>query len=311
MSDRWTRRHLLYQLLVSGLVPVIVLTLTVLWMSRPKSTGSIDLASGREIFEERCVVCHFIRPDVMGHTGPNLRMIGRDASTRKPGLSGSEYLLESVLDPGAFVTPTSRPGMPPNVAAGLTAQQVKNLVGYLASLGAEPDFEELDQLAVEDVPPDPDEPKNVTREQMELAEQVMREKASCLDCHSPHSRPEYGSLAPPIFGVGLRDREQLRTSILEPDRKIVPHYEAIVVALESGLTLTGRLLHQDEYKLVLMVVDSQGRRTLRTIALEDVEQEDGKLKMLKLSRSPMPSGLGELLSDEELSAVLTLLQLLN
>ncbi len=301
----------LRRLLVPAAIPILVVLLTSSWMSWPKSTGSIDVAAGREIFEARCAVCHFLRADVLGHTGPNLRTIGRDAATRRPELSGPEYLLESILDPDAFVAPDSRPGMPRNVAAGLTAAQLKNLIGFLATQGATPDFPAIEQLEVADVPPAPDEPRNVTTEQMKLAERVIRDKAGCLDCHSPHHRPEYRALAPPIFGVGLQDREQLRLSIAEPDRQIVPHYEAAVVALQSGIVLSGRLLHQDDYQIALLVVDADGKRTLRSIPVSEIDEEDGQLMIRKLDRSPMPSGYAELLTEEELSALLTLLQLLN
>ena len=161
-------------------------------------------------------------------------------------MTAAEYILESILDPAAFVAPSSRPGMPRNVVAELPPDDVRNIVAFLASCGAYPDYDEIVNLQIPDRRTDQSQHTLVRLQDMELAEQVLHDKAGCLKCHSLHHVPESKVYAPGIFGVGLTDKQTLRESVVDPYKEIKPNYYSVNVVLQNGEVITGRLMSQDE-----------------------------------------------------------------
>ena len=95
---------------------------------------------GKQIFDGKgiCVTCH-----TLGRSGalrfPDLEGIGARAGTRVPGLSGIEYLTQTLYEPDAFIVPGFIPGMPPanKPPVGLTDDEIKAVIAYLQSLGGE------------------------------------------------------------------------------------------------------------------------------------------------------------------------------
>lgn len=92
-----------------------------------------------------CGACHVI-PGIDGAggmVGPDLSNIGTVADTRIEGYSAEEYLLESIVDPNAFIAPECPAGdclpglMLPNLADLLTTEEIDTLVGYLVTLDGE------------------------------------------------------------------------------------------------------------------------------------------------------------------------------
>ena len=103
------------------------------------SAGGSDalVSQGQEIFVGvgGCAACHTIDGIAAGLVGPDQTRIGTEAATRKPGLSAREYIVESIVDPEAFV-PTgverALPGvMTPALTANLTDDEVNALVEFL------------------------------------------------------------------------------------------------------------------------------------------------------------------------------------
>jgi mono/diheme cytochrome c family protein len=88
----------------------------------------------------QCLTCH-----VIGHQGgalrfPDLEGVGARAPNRVPGLTGLQYLAQSLYDPNAFIVPGFSPGMP-HVAEppiGLTDQEIRAVLATLQSLGGTP-----------------------------------------------------------------------------------------------------------------------------------------------------------------------------
>lgn len=301
-SGRW--------LAISVAVPLGICIATAGVMSIPPRRGSIDLIAGRDTFRAHCGGCHFAKMGFPAHQGPNLYEIGRTAATRKPGLSATDYILESILDPTAFVAPSSRPGMPRNVVANLSPDQVRNIVAFLASCGAFPDYDEIMRLEIPDMRREK-EPVSVDLEQMLLARHVLREKARCFECHSRHSRPEYKVFAPGLFSVGLVDPTVINESIVHPNKEVLDTYQSVNVLLENGQTISGKLISETDDHLIVFTWDPSGKLVPREIPLAEVEEEDGTRLILKSEASPMPTGFGDNLTPEELKAVITLIQQLN
>ena len=91
------------------------------------------VARGRQVYlDNGCGGCHTIEGLSAGTVGPNLTEIGVVAATRIEGVSASEYMLESILFPNAFIVD----GYPENVmlqtfADSLDDQQLEDLTEFL------------------------------------------------------------------------------------------------------------------------------------------------------------------------------------
>jgi len=104
-----------------------------------KDMSSDDMVkAGKEIMEGKglCTTCH-----TFGKSGalrfPDLAGIGARAGTRRPGMSGVEYLAQSIYDPNAFIVPGFNPGMPVinKPPIGLSDQEILAVIAYLQSNG--------------------------------------------------------------------------------------------------------------------------------------------------------------------------------
>jgi len=96
------------------------------------------LKAGEEIFKGKgtCEVCH--RIGQKGTRAPDLAGVGALAAKRKPGTEAKAYLIESLLDPGAYLV-EGYPNIMPRVdrpPIGLNRSELWALVAFLESLGA-------------------------------------------------------------------------------------------------------------------------------------------------------------------------------
>ena len=296
---------------LSLVLPLAVFFITAAMMSLPPNTRGIDIGAGRDLFRSHCGSCHFARVGFPAHHGPNLHDIGRSGATRRPNQSAAQYILESILAPAAFVAPSGRPGMPENVAAALDPEDVRNIVGFLASCGAFPDYDEIKRLDIPDRRDPHIEPTSIRLEDMRLAEHALREKGACLECHSLHNNPEGRIYAPGLFHVGLDDKRALRESLLNPHKEINPRYASVTVSLENGQLASGQLMSRTDVQLVLCTRNEQNQLVLRNIPLDEIETEDGQPQILKSQTSLMPTGFDQVLTSEEIDALINLIRQLN
>ncbi|MCA9262631.1 MAG: c-type cytochrome [Planctomycetales bacterium] len=308
MAPKPANRRLLHTAIAIGL-PVVLWLATISFLSFEPSAGDIDIAAGSQTFRDHCGACHIVEKGITTHHGPNFYDIGRVAATRKPGMSAASYILESMLEPDKFVAPTNWRGMPLNVATELPAHEIRNVVAFLVDQGGKVDYDEIRQLDVPDYQPDAN-PLVVTRADMELAETVLRQKGDCLKCHSPYRNAEYRVYAPSLFAVGL-SADGAKESIIDPNKVVSPAFHEVTVFLQSGEQLTGRLISRNEEQLVLLARNEKNEYARRMIPVVEIEVDDGKLAIESRQLSPMPTGFAQLLTEEELRAVLSLLQQLN
>ena len=92
---------------------------------------------GEQIFERKgtCTICH--RIGQVGARAPDLAGVGGRAAARKPGVSATAYLVESLLDPGAYLL-EGFPNIMPKVdrpPIGLNRSELWAVVAFLESLG--------------------------------------------------------------------------------------------------------------------------------------------------------------------------------
>lgn len=276
------------------------------------SLAGVDVNAGRELFEQNCAVCHSLNPNGLAGAGPNLAEIGRTGAERRPGMDAVSYILESIVDPPAYLVPESHGVMPPSLAAQFSAEDVRNLVALLAGQGGEQ--VDLARIARLEVPPVAAQSLTVRREQVEHGLAVFTDKGQCAGCHTFEPGVRYSNLkAPSLALAGYYEDDYLLESILQPSRVIVPGYEVTNVAMVDGRVLSGRLLRDDEHSLTLLSTDAQGNAELIVVPRDEVEplDDDGTLAIQTVTVSPMPEGLGEILDESEIEALLALLKSLN
>ncbi len=92
---------------------------------------------GEQIFKGKgtCEICH--RIGEVGARAPDLAGVGGQAAARKPGVSATAYLVESLLDPGAYVV-EGFPKIMPKIdrpPIGLNRSELWAVVAFLESLG--------------------------------------------------------------------------------------------------------------------------------------------------------------------------------
>ena len=102
---------------------------------------SADPKAGERIFNGAtlgasagCQICHSLRPDVQ-LVGPSLAGVATRAETRVPGLTAEAYLMQSLVDPDAYVVAGFQPGqMRPDLAETLSQQELDDLVAFMLTL---------------------------------------------------------------------------------------------------------------------------------------------------------------------------------
>jgi cytochrome c551/c552 len=81
-----------------------------------------------------CQICHSLEPGVQ-LVGPSLASVGSRAETRIPGMAAQDYLMQSLVDPDAYVVDGFQPGqMRPDLADALSQQELEDLVAFLLTL---------------------------------------------------------------------------------------------------------------------------------------------------------------------------------
>ena len=108
------------------------------WTSGDASTAAAPvIADGRSLFHSKgCATCH-TGPDSTASVGamfPSLATAASWAGERKPGYTADEYLVESMLQPGAFISPAFTYSGGPTTAMPdlqLSSAEAKALADYL------------------------------------------------------------------------------------------------------------------------------------------------------------------------------------
>src|SRR5881398_47638 len=144
--------------------------------------------AGEEIFHTKgtCEICH--RIGQKGTRAPDLAGIGARAAKTKPGMSAKQYIIESLLQPGAYIV-EGYPNIMPTVdkpPIGLNRSEVWAIAAFLESLGGTVD------VTLNDIPATagaaaagggaaaaevkiPGDPKQ--------GELVFQGKGTCIACH--------------------------------------------------------------------------------------------------------------------------------
>jgi mono/diheme cytochrome c family protein len=200
------------------------------------------VAAGEKIFREKgqCTTCHGIgRPG----RGPDLAGVGARAATRKPGMKAAPYLVESLLNPAAFVVEGFPPIMP-NVSKppiGLNRSEVWATVAYLQSLGGSVDAK------LDDVPQIAAAQAGAAAASIELpgdakaGQAVFTGKGACIACHKAGAIGA-SPVGPDLSNIaGSQTPEYIMAKILDPASKgTVSGFPPNVMPKTFGQQLTAK-----------------------------------------------------------------------
>jgi mono/diheme cytochrome c family protein len=203
------------------------------WPPEEINLTDVDLSGeemagvGERIFYEKgtCAICHSI-----GSTGvraPDLQGVGKRAAGMRPDMSGVEYLIESLIDPGLFIVEGYGNIMPAVHKAPilLNESELMVLVAFLQSLGG------VVTVTREDIPAEAREaggeaaPSAVAGAVVpgEAEKGAQSFQVKCLACHIINGVG--GPLGPDLSDISARkDESYIRESILNPASVIAEGY---------------------------------------------------------------------------------------
>jgi mono/diheme cytochrome c family protein len=203
--------------------------------------------AGEEIFKTKgtCEICH--RIGQKGTRAPDLAGIGARAGKTKPGMNGRQYIIESLLEPGAFLV-EGYPNIMPHVdkpPIALNRSEVWALTAFLESLGGTPDVK-LDDIpktagaaasgggaaAEVKIPGDP-----------KAGEAVFSGKGGCIACHKA------GKIGASPVGPDLSQIAKIQTADYVMKKIIDPVGSGTVAGFPKGVMppMFGQTLTAKEY----------------------------------------------------------------
>ncbi len=290
----------------------------------PTIAGEVSPEVGDSLFlgKAKCYTCHSVGDRGSAIRGPNLGDQGplgvpigaraeerageRSAATGET-YSATDYLLESLVDPNAYVVDGYKGEMPvvirPPLALG--AGEVQAMVAYLQSLGSESDstlveqspfWQELAAGAAEAGIAEPFEPYLGGDLEKGRALFFGEEVAACAKCHQVNGvgrmvGPDLSSIA------ATRSVRYIVESILDPEAQIAGGFETTVVTLLDWNEVVGVVTRETDE--VLEIADSTGEvHSIPKAEIDEVVVDPG---------SPMPANFAELVTIAEFHDLLAYL----
>lgn len=185
-----------------------------------------------------CLLCHKMT-DVGNTRGPDLRGVGGRAATRRPGLNAEAYLIESLVEPGAYVveefaTPGGESIMPATdrPPADLSPTEIKALVAFLQSLSGEVTV----QVTAEDVAATEARKQEPPAPTPSHPGFVLLTSKGCVACHDVIGTTR--RVGPALTNVGERlSAAEIRQSIVDPDAVIAEGFMKGLMLKDFGTTL--------------------------------------------------------------------------
>ena len=315
-------RVALFMFLLLGLFLWVGSTITAMTGGdkRPKG-GAVEVTpeGGEAIFwgKGRCFTCHSLGGQGSAVRCPNLGQFGdkfalpigaraaerakeRSAKTGQT-YSATDYLVESLAEPGAYVVEGYKDEMAvvyaPPISLNLT--EIKAVIAYLQSQGGDVDMEALNK-------PSEISQKFFARIAAASAagggdpgagEGVFED--NCSECHSLGGEDEELP-GPDLKGIGKKGLKFLSESILKPAKEITKGFETYQAVMKDGRKHVG-LKSRDEGGEVDITKANGDVETLAKAEIKELKEDKGK--------SIMPEDLIEALTVKDYQDVLSFLLL--
>lgn len=275
------------------------------------ATG-INPEAGEAIYwgDGQCHTCHSIGTSGSATRGPNQEGLAARAEERakEAGLSsGLEYLVESIVDPSAYIVEGYDNIMPKVYDAPimLNREQIQAVLTYLQTLGGESNIEAVAKFA-EKIPEASGDavapwvpPIDVDIKEGELVFFDESRGVTCSKCHVLNGKGS--KVGPDLTGIGaVQTPQYLIESVLKPSEIIVKGFETMYLMTNDGMAYNGLLVSQDEDEVVLMV-DEDGEME------EYVFYPDEIAQMQKQDVSIMPGNFQDMLTTKEFYGVILFL----
>ena len=204
------------------------------------------LKAGEEIFKTKgtCEICH--RIGQKGTRAPDLAGIGARAAKTKPGLSAKQYLIESLLQPGAFVV-EGYPNIMPTAdkpPIGLNRSELWALTAFLQSLGGTVDVRLDDIPKTAGAPAGGGAPAEVKLPgDPKAGEAVFAGKGTCIACHKA------GKIGASPVGPDLSQIAKIQTPDYIMKKILDPAGMGTVAGYPKGVMppMFGQMLTAKEY----------------------------------------------------------------
>lgn len=259
---------------------------------------------GEELFwgDAQCYRCHRLGDRGDAIRGPDLRDIGFRSrfQAREAGVaSGTEYLVQAIVEPEAYIVPGYTRDMPrvTQPPISLREEQIKAVIAYLQSQGGR-----VDTWAVD-----------IERRQLEIkpsfnpfqwgdsqrGEGTFKE-VGCANCHAVGTHR--GGVGPELTAIGAyRDWAWLAESILDPDAEIGHEWTAATVYPFWGEAVSGMLRATTDSVVTLMISAGEFESFPR-----------GEIERVEISEtSSMPRNYGEILTFRQIADIVAYLESLR
>ncbi len=267
--------------------------------TQPSVQSVASLQSGKSTFNNRCSSCHSIDSNGGTGFGPSLADIGSEASTRVEGMSRVQYIIDSISEPDAYRSPDAIGHMPQGTLAGATLLQAKELVTYVASLGAQPPSdEEFEGLAVNASMFEIEQTVTADLATLQRGESLFLHELGCNQCHAIFNNPGQALFAPSLGHAAALPPNYIRQSIFAPSSIITSGYSQQTIELNEGTQITGLVITEASATVTLLFRASNGAPNTRIIA------RDAITSMTASSVSTMPSYI---LSETDEDAIVAFL----
>jgi len=309
-----------FLLLVLGAFLWIGYSITEMTGGEKKAAAAVEVSpeGGEAIFwgKGRCFTCHSmgdqgsaVRCPNLGQFGEKFALaIGARAAERakerseKTGqtFTATDYLVESLADPGAYVVEGYKNEMaivfaPP---ISLNLEEIKAVVAYLQAQAGDVDLDAINN---------PTEVAQTFYAKIQAASaagggdpgagEIVYED-NCYDCHM--LKGDGGEVGPDLSAISKKGLKYISESILEPARKIAPGFETYVVVDKEGLQTVGVKTRDDGNEIDI----TKATGDVVTIAKADIKEitQDP-------DRSIMPDDLSEAMTVKDFQDILAFLLL--
>ncbi|MDH3973707.1 MAG: c-type cytochrome [Deltaproteobacteria bacterium] len=280
--------------------------------------GAVEVTpeGGEAIFwgKGRCFTCHSLGDRGSAVRCPNLGQFGekfalpigaraverakeRSEQTGK-NYSPTDYLVESLADPGAFVVDGYKNEMaivfaPP---ISLSLDEIKAVVVYLQSQGGDLDMDALNN------------PSEVTKKYYDKIAAASAAgggdpgngkivfEDNCSECHMIGD--EGGEIGPQLSAIGKKGLKYISESIVQPGTVIVEGFETHVVVNKEGRQFKGIKTRDEATEIDITKADGD----VVTISKSDIKESK-----IDESTSVMPDDLSESLTVKDYQDVLSYL----
>ena len=282
----------------------------------------VSVESGEAIYwgEGKCSTCHSLGDRGSAVRGPNhanvcakardLRVAERQAAGATHIQTATDYIVESIADPDAFLVEGFSAAMPkvylPPIS--LSVDKVTSVILYMQAQGCTPDVSAID-LPPEILNAAAAEAGSVAPFTLVLAGDPAAGRglfmdpagpAGCVQCHNVAGQG--AEVGPELTDVaGTQTLEYLFESIMDPSAAIASGgFEPIQIQLADGTVISGVLRSEDDTTLTIVIKDG----TVEMVGKADVQRE---LRYPDLP-SLMPGNFGDLLTVQQVADLMAFLQ---